>query len=69
MTCYACTHSYMEPDSGLICGHKDAGWFGLTIYKEPLDHCPNFCKFEQHPLRNSDGSLKPAPLTKGPQST
>ena len=48
----------MEPDSGLICGHPDAGVFGLTIYSEPLAHCPDFSKFEQHPRRNADGTLK-----------
>ena len=56
MNCHACAHSYMEPDSGLICGHPDAGTFGKTIYKEPLDHC-GWKKFEQHPGRNPDGSL------------
>lgn len=57
--CRACKWSYMEPDSGLICGHNDAGVFGTTIYREPLDHCPEFKKFDQHPLRNPNGSLKP----------
>lgn len=56
--CRACKNSYMEPDSGLICGHPDAGVFGLTIYSEPLAHCPDFSKFEQHPRRNADGTLK-----------
>lgn len=56
-TCFACTHSYMEPDSPLICGHPDAGTFGLAIRKHPLDHC-GWKKFQQHPLRNADGSLK-----------
>ena len=56
--CRACAYSYMEPDSGLICGHPDAGTFGLTIRAEPLPHCPSFAKFEQHPGRNADGTLK-----------
>ncbi len=57
MNCRACSFSYMEPDSGLICGHSDAGTFGLTIRSEPLDHC-KWKKFEQHPGRTSDGDLK-----------
>jgi hypothetical protein len=56
--CRACAHSYMEPDTGLICGHKDAGLFGLTIRSEPLDHCPEFSKFKQHPYREPNGNLK-----------
>lgn len=57
--CHACTHSYMEPDAPtLICGHKDAGVFGLFIRSEPLGHCPDYSKFEQHPGRNPDGTLK-----------
>lgn len=55
--CRACSRSYMDPDSGLICGHPDAGLFGLTIYREPLSHC-GWKKFEQHPGRNPDGTLK-----------
>lgn len=58
--CHACAHSYMEPDSDLICGHPDLGVFGLTIKKEPMDHCPAFVKFKQHPMRNPDGTLKSA---------
>jgi len=57
-TCYACSYSYMEPDSPLICGHPDAGSFGLHIYTEPLAHCPDFVKYKQHPMRRPDGSLK-----------
>lgn len=57
MNCHACTHSYMEPDSGLICGHRDAGTFGKNIRKEPLEHC-EWNKFQQHPLRNENGTLK-----------
>lgn len=53
----------MEPDdSRLICGHKDSGTFGLYLSSmngetKPADHCRGN-KFEQHPLRNRDGSLK-----------
>jgi len=59
--CRACAHSYMEPDGEavLICGHKDAGLFGLYVRQEPLAHC-GWKKFEQHSGRNRDGSLKPA---------
>jgi hypothetical protein len=56
--CRACRYSYMEPDSDLICGHPDSGTFGLTIRKEPLDHCKDFSKFQQHPLRKTNGDLK-----------
>lgn len=56
MNCSACRYSYMEPDSGLICGHPTSGVFGKTIRKEPLEHC-GWDKFEQHPLRNPDGTL------------
>jgi hypothetical protein len=57
-TCYACAHSGMEPDSPyLICGHSDLGTFGLYVKKEPLEHC-QWKKFEQHPLRNLDGTPK-----------
>jgi hypothetical protein len=48
----------MEPDSDLICGHSDAGTFGLTIRKEPLDHCKGE-KFAQHPKRTPEGDLMP----------
>lgn len=54
--CSACKHSYMEPDSDLICGAVNSP-FGRTIRKE-LEHCDGGKKFEQHPLRNADGSLK-----------
>lgn len=56
--CQACRYSYMEPDSDLICGHPDAGLFGKTLLREPAEHCTDFSKFEQHPLRNEDGTLK-----------
>jgi len=56
--CHACAHSGMGPeDLYLVCGHPDAGVMGTFIKKEPLDHCPNFSKFEQHPHRNPDGTL------------
>lgn len=56
--CHACAHSGMGPeDPYLVCGHPDAGVMGTFIKKEPLDHCPNFSKFEQHPHRNPDGTL------------
>lgn len=53
--CEACKHSYMEPDSDLICGV--AGGFGRTI-RTFGEHCEGGKKFEQHPLRNPDGTLK-----------
>jgi len=58
--CWACAHSYMEPASPyLVCGHPDSGIMGLFIKSnKSVNHCSNFSKFEQHPLRNSDGSLK-----------
>jgi hypothetical protein len=57
--CSACRWSGIEPaDMDLTCGHPDAGFFGLHIRKEPLEHCPDFSKFEQHPGRNPDGTLK-----------
>ena len=59
--CYACAHSYMGPgDSELVCGHEDAGIFGRFARRasEERGHCgPDRPKFEQHPLRNPDGSL------------
>lgn len=54
--CRACKQSYMEPDSGLICGAVNEP-FGYTIHKEG-EHCDGFKKFEQHPGRNADGTLK-----------
>lgn len=54
--CRACAYSYMEPDSDLICGAVNQP-FGLTIRKD-LEHCDGGKKFEQHPLRNPDGSLR-----------
>jgi hypothetical protein len=58
--CRACRYSYMESNSGLICGHPDAGLFGLNIRTEPCFHCMNFAKFEQHPSRLPNGDLKSA---------
>jgi len=59
-TCRACAFCGIEPDSPyFICGYPDPRHpWGLYIKKEPLDHCPNFSKFEQHPGRNPDGTLK-----------
>lgn len=49
----------MEPDDDLTCGHTGAGSFGLYVKnREKFTHCKNFDKFEQHPLRNADGTLK-----------
>lgn len=55
VNCQACKHSYMEPDSDLICGLK--GGFGKKIRKDG-EHCDGGKEFEQHPLRNKDGTLK-----------
>lgn len=56
--CHACSYAGMGPnDPYLVCGHPDAGVMGTFIKKEPLDHCPDFSKFEQHPGRNPDGTL------------
>lgn len=61
--CAACAYSGIEPnDMDLACGHPDAGTFGVTLHKEPAAHCPNRIKFEQHPGRNPDGSLKNQPF-------
>lgn len=56
--CWACENSYMEPDSPLICGHPDSGTFGKSLTRGRPEHCGEFTKFKQHPLRNPDGSLK-----------
>ena len=57
--CRACRYSYMEPDDDLTCGHPDSGAFGLYCHRAPPEHCgPERTKFEQHPLRNPDGTLK-----------
>ena len=62
-TCKACSYCYLD-DWDFICGHPDAkaGVFGDYTYKAIMDngHCgPDRPKFEQHPLRNEDGTLKP----------
>ena len=54
--CRACAHSYMEPDSDLICGAVNPP-FGRTIRTE-LEHCNGGKKFEQHPHRTPEGLLK-----------
>lgn len=60
--CHACAHSYMGPDDDkLVCGHTDAGVMGkyAEVATLPEGHCgPERPKFEQHPLRNPDGSLR-----------
>lgn len=59
--CHACVHSFMEPDDDLTCGHPDARSFGTYVKHAVKEdgHCgPTRPKFEQHPLRNPDGSLK-----------
>lgn len=59
--CASCSYSFMEPDDmNLTCGHPDTnnGGFGLHIRTEPLPHCAGFSKWEQHPRRNPDGTLK-----------
>jgi len=58
--CQACRHCYLEPDDmNFICGHPDSGTFGKYVNRGPVPHCgPERTKFEQHPLRNSDGTLK-----------
>ena len=60
--CLACRYSFMEPDDDLTCGHPDAGLVGLYVKHAaaPGGHCgPSRPKFDQHPLRNPDGTLKP----------
>ena len=59
--CWACKHSYMEPsgDARLVCG--ETGDFGVwaDIASSSDGHCgPKRPKFEQHPDRNPDGTLK-----------
>lgn len=50
-SCYACKHSGQEPDCNMYCGHPDAGLYGVSLLRQPAEHCPNHSKFEQHPLR------------------
>jgi len=55
--CHACRHSFMEPDDmNLTCGAVSPP-FGLYIRRE-LEHCDGGKKFEQHPNRNPDGTLR-----------
>lgn len=58
--CFACTHSGMEPDDPrLICFHPDSGAMGLYLRdSKPVTHCCGGSKFEQHPQRRPDGSLR-----------
>jgi hypothetical protein len=59
--CLACRYSYMEPDDDLTCGHPDAGPMGqyTSVAAAQDGHCgADHPKFEQHPLRNPDGTLK-----------
>lgn len=58
--CGACAFSGMGPDDVfLTCGHPDAGTFGVSLFRsEPASHCVGRVKFEQHPGRNADGTLK-----------
>jgi len=60
--CQACAHCFMEPsDMNFTCGHNDAGTFGVYVHRATAadGHCgPELSKFEQHPLRNPDGTLK-----------
>jgi hypothetical protein len=57
--CQACKHCFMEPsDMNFTCGHPDSGTFGLYVTRGPVPHCGDYTKFEQHPMRNPDGSLK-----------
>ena len=52
----------MEPsDWNFTCGHPDAGDLGVYIHIAVAEdgHCgPALSKFEQHPLRKEDGTLK-----------
>jgi hypothetical protein len=61
--CRACAHCYMEPDDmNFICGHPDAGTFGIYIRHATNEkgHCgPSRTKFQQHPLRLPSGDIKP----------
>jgi hypothetical protein len=61
--CHACAYSYLEPDAPkLVCGHSDTGnMFGAytDCASSERGHCgPNHSKFQQHPGRNEDGTLK-----------
>lgn len=60
--CQACAYCFLEPsDRNFTCGHRLAGAFGKHIYvaTAPDGICgPDRKLFEQHPLRNADGTLK-----------
>lgn len=60
--CEACSYCFIEPsDMNFTCGHPDAGPVGLYTHHAVKEggHCgPNLSKFEQHPLRNEDGTIK-----------
>ncbi len=59
MKCRACRYCFMEPDDDFSCGHSDAGPLGVycRFAYGPQGHCgPELKKFEQHPLRNPDGT-------------
>lgn len=62
--CQACAHCFMEPDDmNFTCGHPDAGAFGIYVHRATSadGHCgPERPKFEQHPRRNTDGTIKGA---------
>lgn len=60
-TCLACRHCFMEPDDDFCCGHPDAGPAGTYIRRAAAEggHCgAGLSKFEQHPNRDPDGSLR-----------
>ena len=57
--CKACAFCYMEPDSDLICGHKESGSFGLSLIQGVPTHCgPEKIHFKQHSLRTPQGGLQ-----------
>lgn len=59
--CQACRHCFCEPGDEFTCGHPDAGVVGTYVRRARADggHCgPLGQKFDQHPLRDSDGRLK-----------
>jgi len=58
--CRACRFSFMEPDDNLTCGHPESGTMGQYVHRGRVKHCKQADKFEQHPQRNPDGSLKHA---------
>jgi len=59
--CRACRYCFMEPDDDFCCGHPDAGSVGqyVRVAASKDGHCgPQRPKFDQHPLRNPDGTLR-----------